>query len=136
MKLSRVFVVVLVGAIAFAGSFPFRAAAAGLRVTEMAVTTKIVRGNPIDSVHRISSRSVPALFCFTRVVNGLGEDTTIKHVWYKDGVKVAEDALPVKGARWRTYSKKSIGRDAAGEWRVDALGPDGTVLESVKFRIN
>lgn len=108
-----------------------------MTVTEMAVTTKISRGNPIDSVHRISSSSVPALFCFTRISRGEDEeDTSIRHVWFKDGVKIAEYDLPVRGSRWRTYSRKGIDHDSAGEWRVDALDKDGAVLKSVTFRIN
>ena len=107
-----------------------------LRVTEMAVTTKIVRGNPIDAVHRISSASVKALYCFTRLTSETGEETSIRHVWYRDGAKVAEYQLPVKGERWRTYSKKAVDKGVAGDWRVDALDSEGKLLKSVKFRMN
>src|SRR5512133_2933080 len=82
----------------------------GLRITEMAVTTKIARGNPIDAVRRISSTSVKYLYCFTRIVNSSGEETTIKHVWYHDGTQVRETELPVRGEKWRTYSKRDIDR--------------------------
>ena len=102
----------------------------------MAVTTKIVRGNPIDSVHRISSASVKALYCFTRITAVDDEETTIKHVWYRDNVKVSEYELPVKGERWRTYSKKVVDKGLTGEWRVDVLDSEGKLLKSVKFRMN
>ena len=108
----------------------------GLRITEMAVTTKIVRGNPIDSVHRISSASVKALYCFTRLTSETGNETTIKHVWYKDDEKVAEYELPVKGNKWRTNSMKSVMKGMSGDWRVDALDGEGKLLRSVKFRMN
>jgi Protein of unknown function (DUF2914) len=107
-----------------------------LKITEMAVTTKIVRGNPIDSVHRISSASVKALYCFTRLTSESGEETTIKHVWFRDGAKVGEYELPVKGERWRTYSKKAVDKGLTGEWRVDVLDSEGKLLKSVKFRMN
>ena len=107
-----------------------------LKITEMAVTTKIVRGNPIDSVHRISSASVKALYCFTRLTSESGEETTIKHVWYRDDAKVGEYQLPVKGERWRTYSKKVVDKGLTGEWRVDVLDSEGKLLKSVKFRMN
>jgi len=42
----------------------------------------------------------------------------------------------VKGERWRTYSKKEIQRGWAGEWRVEILDSAGTVLNTVKFRMN
>ena len=113
-----------------------RAAESELRITEMAVTTKIVRGNPIDSVRRISSASVSALYCFTRFTAPEDTDTRIKHVWYRNEEKVGEYELPVKGARWRTYSKKSVDREAAGEWRVEALDSGGKLLKVVKFKMN
>ena len=102
----------------------------------MAVTTKIVKGNPIDSVHRISSSSVKALYCFTRLASDVEMNTSIKHVWYQDGVKVAEYDLPVKGMKWRTYSKKAVEKGLSGEWRVDALDSRGTLLKSVTFKMN
>ncbi len=112
------------------------ASRSGTRITEMAVTTKIVHGNPIDSVHRISATSVKALYCFTRIVRGDAGETTIKHVWYHDGKVEGEMSLPVKGTLWRTYSRRPIDLSSKGEWRVDALSADGTVIKSVGFRIN
>jgi Protein of unknown function (DUF2914) len=120
----------------FLCAHPQRVAADGLKITEMAVTTKIVRGNPIDAVRRISSASVKALYCFTRIVSESDGDTTIRHLWYKDGEKVAEYELPVKGKKWRTYSKKAVEKGLTGDWRVDALDREGKLLKSVKFKMN
>lgn len=137
MNLSRLFCIAccLVLSLAF-GAAASWAGENGLRITEMAVTTKIVRGNPIDSVHRISSASVKALYCFTRLTSESPGETSIKHVWYRDGEKVGEYELPVKGQRWRTYSKKAVEKGLSGDWRVDALDREGKLLKSVKFRMN
>ena len=110
--------------------------AGDLKITEMAVTTKIVKGNPIDSVRRISSTSVKALYCFTRFSAPHGTDTTIKQVWYLNDEVVAEYELPVKGAHWRTYSRKVVEKGLSGEWRCDALDSEGKLLKSVSFRMN
>lgn len=126
---------ILVGLLIFPCSRP-AAAGGGLNITEMAVTTKVVRGNPIDSVWRISSSSVKALYCFTRIINNSGEETTLKHVWYRNGEQVRESTLSVKGKKWRTWSKREIDRESVGNWRVDALDSDGKILKSVEFRIN
>jgi len=122
--------------ILLSGVLSVRAADSGLKITEMAVTTKIVRGNPIDSVHRISSASVKALYCFTRLQSDIGKETAIRHVWYRDEIKVGEYVLPVKGERWRTFSKKMIEKGWAGDWRVEALDSEGHLLKAVKFRMN
>lgn len=107
-----------------------------LKVTEMAVTTKVVKGRPIDSVRRISSSSVSALYCFTRLVSPEDTDTTITQIWYLNDEPVGEYVLPVKGGRWRTYSKKQIEKGVAGQWRCDAMDEEGTLLKSVSFRMN
>lgn len=115
---------------------PASSYAAMLKITEMAVTTKIVRGNPIDSVHRISSSSVKELYCFTRIAGEAGVESTIKHVWYRDGQKVGEYELPVKGEKWRTFSRKAVEKGVSGDWKVEALDDEGKVLKTVKFRMN
>lgn len=107
-----------------------------LRIAEMAVTTKISRNNPIDSVRRINHRSVPALYCFTRIANPSGAETTIRHIWYRNGQVAAEQQLDVKGEKWRTWSKRPIGRESIGKWRVEALDGEGKLLKAVDFRIN
>ncbi len=37
-----------------------------IKITEMTVTTRIFRGEPIDSVKRVSSGAFKGLYCFTR----------------------------------------------------------------------
>ena len=107
-----------------------------LHIAEMAVTTKIFKGNPVDSVRRLSSSSVRALYCFTKIDSSIDGETSVKHVWYYHGEKVGEYTLPVKGKTWRTYSKKFIAKGEAGSWRVDVLNSNGNFLKSVDFRLN
>jgi hypothetical protein len=73
------------------------------------------------------------LFCFSKVT---GADTTsgIEHVWYKGDTEVARVKLKVGGSPWRTYSSKTLGPDASGDWRCDVV-QSGTVLQSVKFKV-
>ena len=110
--------------------------ASSLKIVEMAVTTKIAKGNPIDSVHRISSTSVRELYCFTRLTSDEEGESRIKHVWYRGDEKVGESELPVKGKKWRTFSSRVVQKGMAGDWRVDALDSEGKLLRSVKFRMN
>ena len=113
-----------------------QAEAGDLKITEMAVTTKVVKGNPIDSVRRISSSSVKALYCFTRFTGPKETDTTVTHVWYLNNEVVGEEEMPVKGAHWRTYSMKNVRKDSAGEWRCEAQDSDGKVIKSVSFTVH
>lgn len=108
----------------------------GINITEIVITSKIVKGKPIDSIKRLSSSTDKNLYCFTRIVAPVGTDGSIKHNWFKGDEKVGEFTLPVKGERWRTYSKKSIQKGWAGDWRVEVVADDGTLLKTVKFRMN
>ena len=136
MNLAKFFSACCLVQIFLISAAPVRAADKGLEITEMTVTTKIVRGNPIDSVHRISSASVRALYCFTRLQSATGEETVIRHIWYRDNEKAGEYALPVKDKRWRTFSKKMIKKGWSGDWRVEAIDSEGHILKTVEFRMN
>lgn len=107
-----------------------------LKVSEMTVTTRIVKRNPIDSVRRISAASEKTLYCFTRVTSPDDEERHISHVWYRNGETVAEYDLPVRGSRWRTFSKKVIEKGMRGVWRVEALDEEGNLLKAVEFTMN
>ena len=111
-------------------------ATATMTVTEMAVTTRIFRGGPVDSVRRISSASTKALYCYTLISSPDDEEREITHVWYWNGDVAGSYTLPVKGARWRTYSKKFIAKDMKGRWRVEAKDAEGNLLKALDFKIN
>jgi hypothetical protein len=107
-----------------------------IKITELVVTTKISKRNPIDAVHRISHRSVKALYCFTRTLQDDAADTSIKHVWLRDGQVVKEIDLPVKGRRWRAYSALSVNASSRGNWRVEVRDEAGTVIKAVEFKVH
>lgn len=110
--------------------------AASLSVSEMAVTTKISKQKPIDSVHRISNRSVKSLYCFVRTVSEETVPTSVRHVWIKDGVVFFDKEFPVKGKRWRTTSSVKVDARSVGNWKVEIRDPAGQVIRSESFRVN
>jgi hypothetical protein len=109
---------------------------ATMTVTEMVVTTRMFRGSPVDSVRRISSASAKSLYCYTLITSPDDTEREITHVWYWNGEVAGSYILPVKGARWRTYSKKCIAKDMKGHWRVEAKDAEGNLLKALEFRIN
>ena len=117
-------------------ALPVFAESAAIQITELVITSKIVKGKPIDSIKRLSASTDKNLYCFTRTVAPEGTDSTITHLWYKGDEKVGEFSLPVKGQKWRTYSKKSIPKGWAGDWRVEIVDDSGILLKTVKFRMN
>lgn len=117
-------------------AFPAFAAGDDLQITEIVITSKLVKGKPVDSIKRLSSATDKNLYCFTRTLAPVGTETTIKHVWYNGETKTGEFELPVKGEKWRTYSRKLIMKGAAGDWRVEVLDKSGTLLKTVRFKMN
>jgi hypothetical protein len=101
----------------------------------MSITTRIVRGSPVDSVRRISSSATKALYCYTKVDAHDEGGQEIVHVWYRNDEIMSRRVLPVQGTSWRTYSK-NITREMAGDWRVEVLDTEGNLLQTSKFRLN
>ena len=76
------------------------------------------------------------MFFFTQVKSATA--TTIEHRWYQGdrmrrAVRLRVDANP--GAGYRTYSRTTISRENAGDWRVELRGADGTVLHEERFSV-
>lgn len=116
-------------------TIPTLSEAARVRVREMAVTTRIVKGKPIDSVHRISRRSVRVLYCYSRGIAEEGTDR-LKHVWRLNGRVVETVEFPLAGSHFAISSSRKVSPSDVGEWRVDLMTADGTIVRSVTFRMN
>lgn len=115
--------------------FPTPSEAGRVRLREMAVTTRIVKGKPIDSVHRISRRSVKVLHCYSRGSAEAGIDR-LSHVWRLNGRVVEAVDLPLTGSHFAVSSSRKVSPSDVGEWRVDLVTPDGAIVRSVTFRMN
>jgi len=109
------------------------AATGELAVVEAAVATGVVDRQPQGSAETFAP-SVGELYCWTKVT-GAADGTKLEHVWYHGDQEVARIAVTVNGPTWRTWTKKTIPAEWTGGWRVDVVGPDGTVLKSVSFTV-
>ncbi len=104
-----------------------------LEVTESSITTGLNNRVPIDEIQS-SSAEVGKLYCFTRLADAAGE-TSIFHVWYRNDVEMARVELTVRSSDWRTWSSKRLVPEWTGEWRVDVLAQEGTLLKSLPFSL-
>ncbi len=105
----------------------------GLKIAQAVICQDVVDRNPVQPGDTFPGQ-VGALYCFTLVQGAAGE-TQVTHNWYHQGTLKASIQLPVRGANWRTWSKKTILPEWTGEWMVEILGEDGKPLESVVFHI-
>lgn len=77
--------------------------------------------------------STEKVYCWLKATGGQGKTITVK--WYLNGASSGDVPLELKYNSMRTYSYKTIYGNK-GEWRVDIVGPSGTVLQSATFTTN
>lgn len=99
---------------------------------DIAVARAVVDRMPVDEGQSFPV-DVGEVWCWTRVSGA--EGSTIKHVWLRDGVEMAEVPLNVGGSSWRTYSSKTIPPYWSGNWRVEVRDETGNVLASQDFTV-
>jgi hypothetical protein len=107
--------------------------AAALEAVDSAICTGVEDRACVDPREEFST-GVEKLYCFTRI-NGAREDIEITHVWYFGDIERARITLAVRSSSYRTYSSKRIQAHETGKWRVEVLGPDGTVLKTIPFAV-
>jgi len=70
------------------------------------------------------------VFVWSRITGAA--NTTVKHVWKKNGQEIWFATLPVKSARWTTSSRRTV---QPGQYVVEVQAEDGSVLGSVTFDV-
>lgn len=118
-----------VGVVLLAGM----AQAGELFVPRAVVATGVEEREPVGEAEEFAA-DVGTLFCFTEVT-GAGEASQVVHVWFHGEEEQFRITLPVRGERWRTWSRKRIGAGQDGFWRVVVEGPDGATLAEVPFTV-
>lgn len=106
-----------------------------LDVEEAAIARGVEERRPLDAGTDFPA-DVGELFCFTRITGGSDDaETSVVHVWRRGDEEVARVPLPVRGASWRTWSRKRILPSWTGEWTVDVEDAAGNVLETLRFTV-
>lgn len=90
----------------------------------------------VDRMPSSPSNTFPAdvgeVACWTLVEGGA--DMTIQHIWIHDEMEFPV-ALQVGGSPWRTWSKKTIPEEWAGDWRIEVRDEAGNLLDTVSFTV-
>lgn len=108
--------------------------ALALEVAEGVITSQVSDRKPVDSLTSYSA-DIGKLYCFTHIV-GAESDSKVTHVWYRGDEEMARVDLAVRSDNWRTWSSKTLLPEWTGDWRVDVLDADGTVLRTIAFTLN
>ena len=105
---------------------------AAAATAEVAVGTAVVDRALSGEATTFKAADTQKLYCFSRVTGAANSD--VEHVWYHGTEEVGRVKLHIGGSPWRTHSNKTLGDDAAGDWRCDVV-LDGKVLQSVSFKV-
>ena len=106
-----------------------------LQVAEASIALTIVDRVP-RGVATVFANEVETLSCYSKIINGgaVGHDS-VRHVWYYGDDIMADVKLRVGASSWRTHSTKTIMKHWIGDWHVDIIAPDDTVLKTLNFTI-
>jgi hypothetical protein len=104
-----------------------------IQIQEAVVCQEVAERKPVKAGD-VFAKDCGLLYCYTHVT-GAVRDTQITHNWYYQGTLKFSMQLPVRGANWRTWSKKNINPEWTGEWMVEILSENGVPLQSVVFQI-
>jgi len=76
--------------------------------------------------------TVGELYCFSVVTNATDK---IVQVWFHGDKEVCKVELPVKAARWRTWSNITVGKNMIGPWKLEVRDSKGKVMATFQFKI-
>ena len=101
---------------------------------DIKICKTVINRNPVD-VGTIFINNVDSLFCFTKIQNS-GRKREIRHVWYYKNELQSQIKYNIRKSNiYRSWTMKRINQNQIGDWRVDVLGFDGSVLGSTDFII-
>ena len=105
------------------------------KVSRAVLTTDVVDREPVNVLKndvRLADITHSLSF-FSELRNMQGQ--TVRHQWYYQDEQLASIELAVSSPRYRTYSTKNIMPEQLGEWRVEVVDEQGTLLAQKEFRI-
>ena len=104
--------------------------ASHLQVQEFGVGTDVRHHRLVGRGDRFRDGST--VWFWTNVLGGRRGDT-IRHVWLHEGRTIDEAELPVRGAQWRTQSRRWLPKGSTGDWTVEARDSEGHVIATADF---
>lgn len=112
---------------------PLATAADHLTIHRLEVCAEVVDREPVGAAETFPE-DIERVYGFTEVRGG-EEGDSVTHVWLREGEEIARVKLPVKSAKWRTWSSKRIPGEWAGEWKLVVLDAEGNELAATEFRV-
>ncbi|MCB9564645.1 MAG: DUF2914 domain-containing protein [Kofleriaceae bacterium] len=95
---------------------------------EVKAAKAIANKEPVDEATSFADGD--KVWAWSKIVGA--KDTTVKHVWKRDGQVIWEKELTIGSNQWRTYTRRTVHK---GSYAVEVQAADGTVLGSAEFTV-
>ena len=106
-----------------------------LKLNEIMICRGIYKRNPIKPGYKFIN-NVDSLFCYTKISN-TGPKQEIKHVWFYEDKEISSVVYNIKTSyNYRSWSRKTIYPKQIGNWRVDVVARNGTIIGTRNFSVN
>jgi len=106
--------------------------AAAQNESATAVVCKEIVSNSCEGADTTFQNGVGKLWGFSQVVN---VPEKIVHVWFYRDRELGRVDLPVRAARWRTWSNITVGKNMIGPWKLEVRDSKGKVMATFQFKI-
>ena len=104
-----------------------------LTLVHAAMCEGIKDHRPSDEAIVFSIR-LGSIYCFTDF-EPVPEKAVIYHKWFSRDKFRTEIKLPVKPARWSTFSKIRLLKGDEGPWRVEITDQQGIIFQTLRFSV-
>jgi hypothetical protein len=101
------------------------------QVSRAVFTLGVDNREPILSVDSISSSAYTSISFFTELNDLSGHNIT--HQWIHNDKVMFEKTFEVNATRWRVWTSKTLIPSWTGQWTVNVLDDDRSVMSSTTF---
>ena len=101
------------------------------QVSRAMFTIGVDNREPVLSVDSISSNAYTSISFFTELTDLSGHNIT--HQWMHADKVMFEKTFEVNAARWRVWTSKTLIPSWTGQWTVNVLDGDRSVISSTSF---
>jgi len=99
-------------------------------ISEAVFALSVEDRTPVDIVEEVDN-SLGKIYFFTNIRDLKGEYIT--HRWIYDNNVMTNVRFEILGPRWRVWSSKNLWHTWTGQWTVQVLVDDGTMLYEKTF---
>ena len=104
-----------------------------LTVGKAVIAAKVIDREPYN-IGTVFPANVGRLYFFTRV-DGAQEEITVTHKWSYQGKLISHIPLKITSPSFRTWSYVDIKSSWKGQMRVEAIGPNGEILKTIRLTL-